>query len=295
MITYLDCIPCFLRQSLDTIRNFTDKEELHEQMIREILGLLREMDMSTSPPEMAQVIHKMIRETCGQADPYKEAKEMHNRLAADLLPALGQRVEKSEDPLLAAVKLAIAGNIIDLGAKHDLSESQVIESLEESAGAVLDNNVMSSFRRSVFESENILYLGDNAGEIVFDRLLLEYLPLGKVTYVVRGGPVINDATVSDAVFAGIPEVAEVMDNGFDAPGTILNKCSEEFQEKFRTADCIISKGQGNYETLSNEEAPIFFLLKAKCPVIANEIGCDVGSVLLLESQHKKASAGISGN
>ena len=133
-------------------------------------------------------------------------------------------------------------------------------------------------------ARDILYLADNAGEIVFDRLLIEQLPPGRVTVAVKGGPVLNDATRSDAAVAGLNELAEVIDNGSDAPGTLLGDCSHSFRERFDRADLVIAKGQGNYETLSDARKDVFFLLKAKCPVIAHHLGCDVGRTVVQRSR-----------
>jgi hypothetical protein len=138
-------------------------------------------------------------------------------------------------------------------------------------------------RESIDSAKNILYLGDNCGEIVFDRLLIEQLPLDKVTFVVRGGPIINDATMGDARETGMTELVNVIDNGSNIPGTVLEKCSKEFRECFVDADLIIAKGQGNYETLSSCEKNIFFLLQAKCPVISGHIGCEQGSFIVKRS------------
>jgi uncharacterized protein with ATP-grasp and redox domains len=143
---------------------------------------------------------------------------------------------------------------------------------------------MDAFGEALAEAENILYLADNAGEIVFDRLLIEQLPMEKVVVAVRGLPAINDATIQDAKIAGITELVEVIDNGSDAPATILEDCSERFLDAFNRADLIIAKGQGNYETLSDIDKNIFFLLKAKCPVIAGHIGCEVGELILKRNE-----------
>ena len=136
----------------------------------------------------------------------------------------------------------------------------------------------------------MLYLADNAGEIVFDWLLLEQMPVEKVTVAVRGSPVLNDATIADTQAAGIPGLVELIDNGSDAPGTILDDCSAEFRRRFDRTDLIIAKGQGNYETLNEVEKDIFFVLKAKCPVIARDLDCHVGSLILRRSRHAPAAA-----
>ena len=125
-----------------------------------------------------------------------------------------------------------------------------------------------------------LYLADNAGEIVFDRLLIERLPAEKVTLAVRGGAVLNDATLIDAENTGITELVEVIRNGSDAPGTILEDCSEEFKRCFAAADLIVAKGQGNYESLSHFKKKIYFLLTVKCSVVAQDLKCCVNDLVL---------------
>jgi uncharacterized protein with ATP-grasp and redox domains len=140
------------------------------------------------------------------------------------------------------------------------------------------------FGKAVNESESILYLADNAGEIVFDRLLIEQMPTEKVTVAVKGSPVINDATIEDAIHAGLPQIVDVIENGSDAPGTILENCSQAFRDHFAKADLVVAKGQGNYETLSDVNKNIFFILKAKCPVISRNIGCEVGEMILQKTK-----------
>ncbi len=139
------------------------------------------------------------------------------------------------------------------------------------------------FRKAISMAKSILYLADNTGEIVFDRLLIEQMPLKKITLVVKGSPIINDACLVDAQVTGVADLVEVIDNGSDAPGTILAECSEDFKQRFEKADLIIAKGQGNYETLSDVKKDIFFVLKAKCSVIAKHIGCEVGNLVFLRS------------
>ena len=185
-----------------------------------------------------------------------------------------------------AIRLVIAGNVIDFGVNSHLSETQVRESITYALSAPLEGNV-EEFCSALSGVEHILYLADNAGEIVFDRLLIEQLPAGKVTVAVKGFPAINDATLADAEAAGIHEVAEVIENGSDAPGTILDDCSESFRDRFDQADLVIAKGQGNYETLSEVDKDIYFLLKAKCPVIARDIGCQEGAMILKRSSMSK--------
>jgi hypothetical protein len=284
MRTYFDCIPCFVRQALDAARLATDDEQIHEKVVREVLRLAADLDMRQSPPSIGQQIHRLIRELVSKDDPYRKIKKRFNNLALKLYPDLRKHIVDSDDRLETAIRLAIAGNIIDFGINNSLEESHVKETISDSLSGYLDPKQIQGFKDTVNTAEKILYLADNAGEIVFDRLLIEQLPCEKVTVVVKGKPVINDATMEDAGVAGLTRIVEVIDNGSDAPGTIMDSCSQEFRHRFTNADLIIAKGQGNYETLSDVGKNIFFVLKAKCPVIARDLGCEVGEMILRKSE-----------
>jgi len=281
--TYLDCIPCFVRQTLESVRAVTTDQRVHEEVLRRVLTDAAEMGFATSPPAMAQRIHRSIRELTGNADPYADRKRQMNDLAVKLRERLRQRVSESADPLEAALRLAIAGNMMDLGAKSNLDDVHVTSTILACFDEPFDADV-PALRRDIAQARSILYLADNAGEIVLDRLLVEQLPRDRTVVAVRGGPVINDATRADAVAAGLTALVEVIDNGSDAPGTILADCSEDFRRRFEQADLIISKGQGNYETLSESPNPITFLLRVKCPVIARDLGRPTGSMVMHRSQ-----------
>ena len=280
MRIYLDCIGCFVRQALDAARLATDDVQIHKKVVDQVLRMAADLDMSQSPPAIGQQIHRLIRSLVNSDDPYYRVKKQFNSLAFKLYPDLRKQIISSDDPFETAVRLAIAGNIIDFGVKSSLTESEVKKAISDSLSACLDPEQVQDFKNAVTEAEEILYLADNAGEIVFDHLLIEQLPIDKITVVVKGSPVINDATIEDANVVGLSRIVEVIDNGSDAPGTILETCSQGFLDRFEKADLIIAKGQGNYETLSGIDKNIFFLLKAKCPVVAEDIGCDVGEVIL---------------
>jgi len=284
MRIFLDCIPCFVRQALDSARLATDDEQIHEKVVREVLRLAADLDMSQSPPAIGQQIHRSIRSLVGQDDPYRRIKNRFNNLALKLYPELRKQIVSSNNRLETAIRLAIAGNVIDFGVDGSVNESDLNKAISESLTADFDSMQLQSFQDAIEQAEGILYLADNAGEIVFDRLLIEQLPYEKVTVVVKGMPVINDAMMEDAVVAGLPRIVEVIDNGSDGPGTILESCSHDFRKRFDDADFLIAKGQGNYETLSDLDKDIFFVLKAKCPVIARHLGCEIGEMILRRSQ-----------
>jgi hypothetical protein len=244
-----------------------------------MLRCLAGLDFDQPPPFVGQMIHRKLRELTGNPDPYRDAKNRHNRLALQLLSELKEIVRKSEDPLKTSALLAITGNVIDLGARGDLTEDEVRSSIARTFSEPFHVDV-EHLRREIGKASNILYLADNAGEIVFDRLLIEEMPAGRVIVAVRGEPVINDAVMCDAQTAGLQDLVRLVSNGSDAPGTILDDCSLEFQSCYRNADLVIAKGHGNYETLSNEEKNIFFLFKIKCETVASHTGFKQGTNVL---------------
>ena len=276
MKTSFDCLPCFIRQAIDASRAFSADPPLRERIIREVLGWAAEMDFGQPPAIIGGRIHRRLREITGEDDPYRETKELQNRMALRLLPRLQEEVAAAGDPLWTAARLAIAGNVIDLGVNGDFTEEDLLREVH-SALAGPFAGPRKAFRREVERAENILYLADNAGEIVFDGLLLDLLPPGRVTVAVRGIPVLNDATLAEAESAGLSDRFEVIVNGSDIPGTLLEECSEEFRKRFDAADLVLAKGQGNFETLSGREENIVFLFKAKCAVIAAHAGVPVGT------------------
>ncbi len=284
MRTYHDCVPCLLRGTVDAVRRVTPDEDVRERVLRGVLEAAARMDFRRPPPAMAQAAHRLIREAIGDADPYREAKQRTNALALELFPGLRRRVESSPDPFEAAARLAAAGNVIDVAAKTGLEETEIRAALEDSLDAPLDAGAVGRLKAAATAARSILYVGDNAGEIVLDRLLVERLGSEKVTFAVRGAPVINDATLADAEASGMAALAGVVDSGSDAPGTILEDCSADFRRRFAEADLVIAKGQGNYETLAGRagRCGVFFLLRVKCPVIARDTGRPLGSLVLTE-------------
>ncbi len=282
MNVYLDCIPCFLRQALDAARAVTDDGRVHERIVREVLLLAADLDLARPPPWVAQRIHRRLRELTGVRDPYREKKERFNGMALALLPELRANVARARDPLLAAVQAAIAANVIDLGAKGSLGVDEARGVLLAACSTAVHGD-LEGFGRRARAAREILYLADNAGEIVIDRLLIEQLGPERVTLVVRGEPVINDATEEDARAAGLHELVRVIGNGSDAPGTILDDCSAELQERLRAADLVVSKGQGNYESLSGIAENVVFLFKVKCPVVARCTGLPLGLHVLCDA------------
>lgn len=276
MRTYLDCIPCLMNQALRAARLTTDNEEIIKTIMDEVGLMIKDIPMENAPPITARRVYHIVGEHTGNSDPYRNLKKNNTRTALDLYPAMKEKISRSSDRLLAAIRLAIAGNVIDFGINYILNIEKDIDRKLNQDLAVADYD---QFKTSLNAADEILYIGDNAGESVFDRILIEELNK-PVRYIVRSAPIINDVTYTDAVQAGLDKVATLMSSGSDAPGTVMALCNSEFRETFNRSTLVISKGQGNFEALSETTAPVFFLLIAKCPIIARDIGVNVGDMIL---------------
>ncbi len=283
MRTYLDCIPCFFKQALECARLITGDETVHKHLLNDLSQLVPDFSLGSSPPEMSRLIHQTMEKYFGPVDLFKEIKNKSNAMALKLYPALKEMVRRSDDRLRTAIEIAIAGNVIDYAAKNTLNIEGEIANLLNGKGALIapSSDDYLNFRKDLAAAGTIVYLGDNAGETVFDRVLIEEFPKDKkVFFVVREKPVINDALAEDARVCGLDAVTQVISSGVDAPGTVLKYCSKEFLKIFRQADLVISKGQGNYEALSEAPRRIYFLFKVKCPVIARHSGATLGDIVL---------------
>jgi len=278
MKAQLDCYPCLFTQVLNAARMHTADEKLLRDILDRVCQILPTLPLDARPPVFGREVYRLVSEMIGITDLYEDVKSECTKQALGLYPDLKKRIEGATDPLMLAVRLSIAGNVIDFGTTRRFNIEEDLETVLRQEFAV-DHS--GQFRKDLNSAKNVLFLGDNAGETVFDRLLIEELGM-PVVYVVRETPIINDAVRQDAVEAGIDAVAEILSSGSDAPGNILELCSEEFMDAYLSADLIISKGQGNYEALSEEDRPIFFLLKAKCQVIARDIGVAQGSIILMK-------------
>jgi uncharacterized protein with ATP-grasp and redox domains len=260
-------------------------EAIHRRVLNSVALMIPDLALDITPPEIAQHVYQVVYEITGNKDPFYEIKDQANKSALSLYSRMKDTVDYSNDPLLTGCQLAIAGNDIDLGAHSEYGSIDSI--IEDSLGYQLDQDSFNEFQKSIEKASLILYIGDNAGETVFDRILIEQILQKnnpKIVYVVRDKPIINDATVDDAAKAGLDKVATIISSGCGAPATILSQCSPEMLHFYHSADVIISKGQGNYESLCDTSDNIFFLFKVKCPVIARDAGFDVGTMVLISNR-----------
>lgn len=278
MRVHPDCFPCFLKQALIAIRLGTEDEIIQEHILKSVLDDIKSCDTSKPPAYTTTFIHRTIRQLLGR-DPFRGIKSEYNQIALRQYPSLKTIIREGPDPLMTSVRLAIAGNVIDFGIFTSIDIEGTIKKCLDNQLAIDD---YSNFRNAIRDSDKILYLTDNAGEIVFDRLLVETLiSIGKkVVVAVKGAPVINDATIEDAEESGLIHICEVIDNGSEAVGTIIQWTSSEFQKIYNNTSLIISKGQGNFETLLGTRGNMFFLFQSKCNVVSRELGLSLGSMIL---------------
>lgn len=311
MKTSVDCLNCFLDQALRVARISSPDEGVHLSVVRNVAALLPKMEMALTPPENSVAVYRTIAGITGCADPYLAVKKESNERVLALLPQLIREVEQSEVPLMASLRLAIAGNIIDYGAMRSFDVETALARARTTPFVLDDSEQLCELIHRLPKQGRVLYLADNCGEIVYDSLVIRCLAeLGlQVTVAVKAGPIINDALVVDALACGLDRFARIITNGTACPGTPLSTCSPEFLEVFRDADLVISKGQGNFETLSEAgaatAAPIFFLLTVKCSVIGAHLagligrGGDAlpgrGEMVLFTRNHSSAGEVVQGD
>lgn len=271
MKTSLDCLPCLLKQALQTARLATDNPLLHKAILDQVATLLPSLDFELSPPENSILVYDTIARLSECTDPFAAIKKESNLLGKSLEPLVLQNIEASVDPLHTAFLYSVAGNIIDYGASHNHDAESTIRGCLKQTFLLND---YASFRKELETAHSLLYLADNSGEIIFDTLVIKQLkrafPSLDITFVVKQRPIINDALLADATFCGLEKWCTVIDNGTGCPGSPLGQCSTEFNTYFAKADLIISKGQGNFETLS-EQTGLYFLLICKCPVVGEHL------------------------
>jgi uncharacterized protein with ATP-grasp and redox domains len=281
MRTYLDCYPCFLRQALAALHLITDQEAEEKRVLDQVMQALLTLPLEYSPPRIAKTVYGIIIRETGVADPYDKIKKSSNRQALAALPELTEIIERKPNRLRAAASLAISGNLIDFGVQHE--GFKLSESLTNQFPDHFDLDDFPTFEQQLSRTGKLLYIGDNAGEIVADKIFISQIkaayPQLEVGFAVRGAPIINDVTIVDAEQVGMAEVAGIINSGCRAPALLEDEMGPEMADWFLNATMIIAKGQGNYEALNQSEQPMFFLLQCKCPVVADDLGTPIGSTI----------------
>ena len=285
-----ECLPCCLRRVLHTADRTTTDEWLHRKILADVMADLGRVDDKTTPAEVIHELAKRTARTLGVADPYAEEKRRWIEETTGNSDWIRGIVDGSPDPFDAALRLSIAANLLDCELRHDVVKGFSMRGLVEGfASLPFASEKVEDFRAAVAAAGRVLFVHDAAGELFFDRLLIEKMskPPGSVYSAVRAAPILADATREDALLVGLDTVATIVDPGIDCLGVPLNACSQEFRDLYRSADIIVAKGQACYETLEGKDAeidgvekPIYFLLRVKCPVMARHLGAGVGDCVL---------------
>jgi damage-control phosphatase, subfamily I len=273
-----DCVVCSYQQALNTARIATRNPALHAAVLRTLAERMRTASLDQTPAALSQAVYEVVAEVTGKRDPYARVRRETNAAALALLPSLEKLVHSAHDPLKAACRLAVAGNIIDLGIGHRFDLKKDVHAIMRNEFSIDD---YAAFKRELRPGKRLLYLGDNSGEIVFDRVLVEHLLAARVdvTFVVKSGPIINDALMADARFCGLTRLVPVITTGSNDIGINWQRVSVEFRDAFAKSDIVLAKGHGNTETCMGHPGNLYFLLKAKCRIVADAFGVKVGALI----------------
>lgn len=269
------CIRCLLDKHLDAAPE-SAPQHVRVEFMQRVLRMIADAPVSEGAPVLVSRIEALEKEMFHIWKDYTREKRAFNDLMLSLEDGIWQRIERAEDPLYAAVQFAMIGNYIDFGAMDRVDEEKLMELLADSGRFVPQQAAYEAFRRDVLGAKKLVYLTDNCGEIVMDKLLLRQIhrmnPGAEWTVIVRGGPVLNDATISDALDVGIDEHASVMGNGSTIAGTPLSAVSQEAVAAIDAADVIIAKGQANFETLRRCGRNVYYIFLCKCELFARRFG-----------------------
>lgn len=289
MKTSLMCMECNVKQIVklaELLHANNDKQELAvKRIFKELSGVSFEL---SNPEIMGTITWRIITEVFGNEDPYKETKIFYNQKLLDVYEDVQKVIDGSDNPLDTALKIAVIGNVIDFGARHKFDSNSVFEMIKKVDDIQFAIDSRKELLLQLEDCKQLLYIGDNCGEIVLDKLLIktikERYPNIKIYFGVRGAPIINDVTSADAKQVNMAEVAEVISSEAMFPGTILHKSSKEFQKVFRESDIVLAKGQGNFESLSDvKRKGLFLILLVKCSYIAKNIPSEVMDYIIKEN------------
>lgn len=265
------CISCLLKSRLEDFPEDTPHEMQIEYMQR-VLKAISETPKSEGAPVIVRTINQIQKEMFGYNKDFTHVKSHFNELMLEKAPSVREKLNQSEDSLKLAIQYAMTGNYIDFGAMNNVDEEQLDQLLDQASGNHVDEKEYASLKADIEKARSIVYLTDNCGEIVMDKLLIEEIkkqnPNAQITAIVRGKPVLNDATMEDAIQVGLTELVNVIGNGSEIAGTYLEEISEEAKNAIDCADVIFAKGQGNFETLRMCGKNIYYIFMCKCEMFA---------------------------
>ncbi len=285
----LDCILCNIKQVL-TVTDLLKLDAANKEIImRNVLGYLESADYKRSNPEVIGGTWDIITNHINDKNPYKEIKCYYNAELSNITGKVKELINQSQDQFDTALKIAITANLIDFAANHTFDEAMLLRKITTIHEQHLAINDSKELYEELKTAGTLLYLGDNCGEIVLDKIFIECIkqdfPNIKVYFGVRGKPIVNDVTIDDANMVKMQDVAEVISNGDGSLGTVIARTTTAFREVFYQADVIIAKGQGNFESLSEiDRGNIFFLFMVKCEAVASCLKIPKMSIICAENK-----------
>jgi len=275
------CVTCIFSQSLRVCETLQIDSETTKKVLDSVAGMIPEWSFDETPPQVAARVYPEIAKLLQTDDIYYDFKHEATERAKAFIPFVEEMIDKHNDKFYASLKAAVAGNVIDLAAQQQFDLEEEVVKVFDSPFEIDDSEEL---RKILQNSKNLLVVGDNAGEHLFDKVMMKCLKENfedlNIFYAVRGKPIINDITIKDALEAKIDEVAEIVDSGVDTPGLDLSRASDKMLSVYKQADVVLAKGMGNYESLNGiSTQPTFFLLKVKCSVVAESLGRNVGEII----------------
>ena len=275
-----DCFSCLYTQALRVTKVLGCDEACADRVMQESAKVLSRTKVQQTPPEAAALLYPIISQVVGKTDLYEEAKRASIQKAKELLPIIQQKVAQASNRLDAALRAAVAGNVIDFATEVLFDLEEEIETIFTTPFALDEKE---EFIQKLESAKSLVVIGDNAGEHLFDKLLIEEIKKIydiSIYYFVRGRPIINDVTMKEAKAIGMDEVCEVVDSGVDTPGFLLERASEKAKKIYKEASLILAKGMGNFECMeSYKDSRVYFLFKVKCSVVAQRVRQKIGDLI----------------
>ncbi|OAA31583.1 hypothetical protein AT15_05780 [Kosmotoga arenicorallina S304] len=284
MRSSIECIPCNINSLIRILKKANIDSKIQEELVKGYMEKLLKLEtFEMTPVHMGREIRKLLLKSLGKVDLYKEIKDSSNELLLSLYDDLKVEVMKSPNPVETALRFSVAGNIIDFAPGHEIN---LMKTLRDSTRTAFAIDHLEKLSKDLQNAKSLLLIGDNCGEAVLDKLLLEVIDVPVKYFAVRSTPVLNDITLREAKLIGMDKVATVIESGTDAPGTLLDRITPEFKEILYNSDVVIAKGQGNFESLSEIDRGIYFLLMTKCDIVSSYVGVNKGSFVIIKKEPK---------
>jgi len=284
-----ECLVCLFNQSLRVARAIGCDDGCSEELLHVAAQDIASFSLDQTPPEAAAILYPHLSQVVGKEDLYEAKKIESTNEALKYLDFIYEKIDEAPCKIEAALRAAVAGNVIDFA-------TEVSFDIKDEIAQIFDTPFAIDEKKDLIEcldtAKSFVLIGDNVGEHVFDKVLLEvieeYYPDMQKYYIVRGKPIINDVTAQDAAAIEMDALAEIVDSGIDTPGFLLSRANEQTQRLIEKADLVLAKGMGNFECMDAlGDERLFHLFKVKCSVVSNRVGADIGSLVCIRNDHIK--------